>query len=427
MKKRRIFEELLKQKNSKKISLVLGARQVGKTTVLKALHEYICENLKNKGLFLDLDIFSNFEKVSSFEDLINTLRLHGYQENQKQFFYLFLDEFQRYEVISILMKNVYDNFNNIKIYASGSSSLKIKAQIQESLAGRKKINLLYPLDFEEFLWFKEENNAFNQLTNINHLKGKDLSKPISKLIELLNEFLIFGGYPEVVLQKTKNDKIEVLESIFDLYVKKDLIEYLRIEKVFSVKKLIEYLAVNNGQKTKYDEISQICSLDYQSVKNYIEILKETHLIMILKPFFTNKNKELVKIPKIYFIDNGVRNFFINNFNPVNLRADKGFLFEGYVIAELLKAGIKSEFLKFWQDKNKREVDIILDFVHKQVPIEVKFKTNLKKDDFLSLKAFLNTYPEVKKVHLINLNSQRQINNIYTKLPFKLEYFKTLAK
>lgn len=408
MKKRKIFNKLMEQKNNKKISLVLGARQVGKTTVLKELCNLL--HHKNNALFLDLDIFTNFEKVSSFENLINTIKLAGYEESQKDFFYLFLDEFQRYKDLSVIMKNVYDNFDNIKIYASGSSSIMIKDYIQESLAGRKIINILYPLDFEEFLWFKESEI---NIKNAKKLSGENLHKPTSALLELLKEFTIFGGYPEIVLQKTRKDKIEILKSIFDLYVKKDLVEYLKVEKILQVKKLIEFIAINNGQKIKYDEISGLCSLKFKEVKDYIEILQETHLIYNLRPFFTNKNKELVKIPKIYFIDNGVRNFFINNFNPLELREDSGFLFEGYVLSELLKSG--KESIKFWQDKNKHEVDIVLD----KAAIEIKFKTSLKHGDFIGLEAFARQYKEMKKFYLINLGVQKNKGRINMKLPYDL--------
>lgn len=407
--KRKIFDKLIEQKNSKKISLILGARQVGKTTVLKEIYTFL--NGKSKAFFLDLDIFTNFEKVSSFENLINTIKLAGYEENQKDFFYLFLDEFQRYKDLSTIMKNVYDTFDNIKIYASGSSSIMIKDHVQESLAGRKIINILYPLDFEEFLWFKEsEINA----KNTKKLSGKELHKSTSSLLALLKEFIIFGGYPEVVLQKTKENKIETLKSIFDLYVKKDLVEYLKIDNILQVKKLIEFIAINNGQKIKYDEITEICSLKFKEVKNYIEMLQETYLIHILRPFFTNKNKELVKIPKIYFIDNGVRNFFINNFNPAGLRDDVGFLFEGYVMSELLKSG--KETITFWQDKNGHEVDIVLD----SKIIEVKFKTSLKHEDFIGLEAFARQYKDAKKMYLVNLGIQEKKGNITLKLPYSLE-------
>ncbi|HII29662.1 TPA: ATP-binding protein, partial [Candidatus Woesearchaeota archaeon] len=314
MKRRKISRGLLKESVNKKITIILGARQVGKTTLLKALYERLCKG--NDGLFLDLDVFSNFEKISSFENLKNTLFLNGYREKNKSFFYLFLDEFQRHNDLPMIMKNVYDNLDNVKIYASGSSSLKIKEQIQDSLAGRKRIYRLHPLDFEEFLWFKDDKEALKQLSHIKKLSGENLLKVTSRLYSYLKEFMVFGGYPEVVLQDTNKKKAQVLESIFDLYVKKDLIEYLKVEKVLNAKRLIEYLAINNGQKIQYAELSQISSLDYQQVVSYIEILKETYLLAILRPFFTNKNKELVKIPKLYFLDNGVRNYFINNFNEL---------------------------------------------------------------------------------------------------------------
>lgn len=408
--KRKLFDTLMEQRKSKKVSLILGARQVGKTTLLKAI--YTALSSTHKTLFLDLDIFTNFEKVSSFENLINTLTVAGYEENQKEPFYLFLDEFQRYKDLSLIMKNVYDTFDNIKIYASGSSSLTIKHHVQESLAGRKLITLLHPLDFEEFLWFKESSIA---IKNTKKLSGKDLHTSTASLLALLKEFIVFGGYPEVVLQKTKEKKIEILKSIFDLYVKKDLVEYLNINNILQVKKLIEFLAINNGQKIKYDEIAELCSLKLKEVKDYLEVLQETYLIYIARPFFTNKNKELVKIPKIYFIDNGVRNFFINHFNPVGLRDDAGFLFEGYVLSELLKSG--KESITFWQDKNGHEVDLVLD----NEIVEVKFKTSLKHEDFIGLEAFGRHYKDTKKPYLINLGVQEKKGKITLRLPYSLEF------
>src|SRR3989344_1216316 len=181
IKNRIIIEELLKQKDSKKISLLIGARQVGKTTLLKQLYEQICKKENKKGIFLDLDIFTNFEKVSTFENLLNLIKLSGYEENQKDFFYLFLDEFQRYTDFSIILKNVYDNLKNVKIYASGSSSIEIKHQIQESLAGRKIINQIYPLSFAEYLHFKEKEVLLEQIANLGKAKGGELNKVTTEL------------------------------------------------------------------------------------------------------------------------------------------------------------------------------------------------------------------------------------------------------
>jgi len=412
---RKIFKKLKEQAKDKKISLLLGARQVGKTTLLKEL--YLDLSKTKKCLFLDLDIISNYEKISTFENLINTLKLNGYDEKQKGFFYLFLDEFQRYINLAKIMKNVYDSFSNIKVYASGSSSLTIKNQVQESLAGRKKINEIFPLDFEEFLWFKQNKELIKNFSNIKRLKGNNLSVSLKEFSELFKEFLIFGGYPEVALKNSKNEKIEALASIFDLYVKKDLIEYLKIEKILEMKKLIEFLAVNNGQKIKYEDISKINSLSFKEIKRHIEILKETYIIEELRPFYTNKNKELVKIPKIYFVDNGVRNYFINNFNELSLRNDSGFLFEGFVISELLKNGIKN--LRFWQDKNENEIDVIIEKKSYILPVEIKFKHILKSEDFKGIGAFLKTYKKTRKSYLVNLSLQKISKKTSLILPYSL--------
>ncbi|MBS3121325.1 ATP-binding protein [Candidatus Woesearchaeota archaeon] len=410
---RKIFKELEKQMKDRKISFLIGPRQVGKTTLLKALFEEAAKT--NNCIFIDLDIITNYEKVSTFENLVNTLKLNGYKENQKTFTYLFLDEFQRYPKLALIMKNVYDNLTNVKIYASGSSSILIKDQVQESLAGRKKINEIYPLDFEEVLWFKGNKKLIEAFINSRKLNGDELNKVLKELNELLKEFLIFGGYPEVVLKEKKEEKIGVLESIFDLYVKKDLVDYMKIEKILNMKKLIEVLAVNNAQKIKYEEISHATSLSFLEIKEYIEILKETYLIQILKPFYTNKNKELVKIPKVYFMDNGVRNYFIKNFNELSLRNDAGFLFESFIIMELLKKKVKE--LKFWQGKNGEEVDIIIDNISYQIPIEVKFKSNLKNEDFSGINTYLKEYPKTKKTYLVNLSAQKTIKKIHLLLPY----------
>ena len=410
---RKIFENLKEQEKDRKISLLIGARQVGKTTLLKELFNQL--SVKNKCIFLDLDILSNYEKVSSFENLLNTIKLNGYEEKQKEFFYIFLDEFQKYSPLARIMKNVYDNLPNVKIYASGSSSLTIKNQVQESLAGRKTINELFPLSFEEFLFFKKEENLVNNLKNIKKLKGDNLLGSLKEYRNLLEEFMVFGGFPEVVIKSSKEEKIQALSSIFDLYIRKDLVEYLNIDRILNVKRLIEFLAVKNGQKIKYEEISKVSSLNFNEIKKYIEVLSETYFIKEIRPFFTNKNKEIVKIPKIYFIDNGVRNYFINNFNQIKLRDDGGFLFEGFVLSELIKTGIEN--IWFWNDKNLEEVDFILKKEGNIIPIEIKFKEDLKSTDFSGLNVFLDSYKQVKKAYLINLNQQKKEKKISLMLPY----------
>lgn len=406
MKPRKAYQGLYNQKDTRKVSILIGPRQVGKTTLLKAIYE----ELKKQELciFLDLDIYSNYEKVSTFERLQNTLRLEGWDGEKKC--YLFLDEFQRYEGLTLILKNAYDNLSHLKIFASGSSSLKIKSEVQESLAGRKIITVVNPLDFEEFLWFKEDAEAMKMLKNVAKLEGDDLFKVTGELYLHLEEFLVFGGYPEVVLSKNKG---EVLGSIFDLFVKKDLREYLKVEKLASMKRLIELLAVNNGKKLKFDMLSQSCSLFFKEVKDYVEVLKESHIVEEVRPFHTNRNSELVKIPKFYFLDNGVRNYFVNNFNSLEKRDDAPFLFEGFIVSEFVKKGVG---VRFWQDKNKHEVDVIIEHGEKRIPIEIKFKKHLNGDDLLGLSAFHAVYPS--QGYLVNLGKQKK-GKIQYLLPYAI--------
>src|SRR3989344_1742503 len=411
---RKIFPELLQQAKTRKISLLLGARQVGKTTLLKTISQELSKT--HKCLFLDLDILSNYENISTFELLLTTLKLHGYTEDQKQWFYLFLDEFQKYPKLTIILKNVYDTLPNVKIYASGSSSLTIKHTVQESLAGRKIIMPIYPLDFEEFLLFKQNKDLIDNYPALQNLKGDHLAPSLKKYAALLKEFMLFGGYPEVALQQTKEDKIRTLDSIFDLYVKKDLVDYLKIDKILDMKKLIEFLAVNNGQKIKYEELSKLASFTLREIKNNLEVLRETFIIEILKPFYTNKNKEIVKIPKIYFLDTGVRNYFIKNFNELHLRDDSGFLFESFILSALVKNATGE--IKFWQDKNEHEVDFIIE-KDKLTALEVKYKEAVKSSDFNGLKKFIERYPSTKAAFLINLGSQKQMKDIKLLLPYFL--------
>ncbi|MDD9899215.1 MAG: ATP-binding protein [Candidatus Melainabacteria bacterium] len=334
------YSKIYQSKDQPEITVLLGPRQVGKTTLIKALQEEL------GGLYFDLDILSNYERVKSYEDFLQTLKLNGYREEQQEKFYIFLDEFQRYADLTMVFKNIYDHHPNVKIFATGSSSFTIKNQIQESLAGRKKIFHLYPLNFEEFLIFKERDDLLEQLRNLRTITQTSKMNTEIELYTLLEEFMIWGGYPGVVLAPSTEEKKEKLQSIFDAFIKKDLVDYLKIEKFLAAKRLIESIAINNGQIANYNNFAQYADINAVTVKNYIELLRETFIIMELRPFFRNKNKEVSKAPKLYFLDNGARNFFINNFNPLHLRQDASFLFEGYFISEFYKTCLEWDQIKY---------------------------------------------------------------------------------
>lgn len=402
MKNRWIYKQLAEQKDNGKITILLGARQVGKTTLMRQLFQEFQKD--NPCLFLDLDIYSHYEQVRSHEAILNTLRLNGFQPERIERFFLFLDEFQRYADISRGLKTVCDHHPNVKIYASGSSSLAINEQIQESLAGRKRIVRIYPLNFREYLHFIDRDELMARLETLSSVESDNLVGLIPEAFRELERFLVFGGYPEVALSPDA-EKPEVLASIFDLYVKKDLVDFLKIDRIQHAKTLIRQLAINHGQETRYSQLAQVAGIDEKSAKNYLEILKETFIVSVHTPWFTNRNKELVKMPKVYFLDNGVRNFFIRQFNAVDLRSDAAFLFEGYVIGEWIKSGMEREAIKFWRTRTGREVDVVLDAGGKIQPVEIKHKKRLKASDGNGLEKFRAAYPDSAPGILVNLGVQ----------------------
>ena len=187
---RPIFKTLYTQKDNAKVTILIGARQVGKTTLLRALFDLLKDDYPC--LFLDLDLYSNYEKVNTYENLINTIKLHGYQEKQEKPFFLFMDEFQRYADISMVLKNMVDHHKNVKIYASGSSSLAINSNIQESLAGRKRTIVVYPLTFKEFLDFTGNAEAADRLTRLHEIRSRTLDRLLPDLYRAFDDFLVCG-------------------------------------------------------------------------------------------------------------------------------------------------------------------------------------------------------------------------------------------
>lgn len=231
-------------------------------------------------MFFDIDIYSQYQQVSNYEEFISVLKLNGYKLEQKNFFYVFLDEFQRYKDLSLVIKNIYDHHPNIKIYATSSSSLMIKNAIQDSLAGRKFISYLYPLSFEEVLIFQNRDKELDTLKNLRQgeLTISNLQSTCKSLFQVLEEILIYGSYPELVLNEKPKTKEKILSSIFDLYIRKDIRDYLQVENIDAIRKLVDLLAVNNAKELKYSSFTAALGIDDKIIKNYVEILKESFLL-----------------------------------------------------------------------------------------------------------------------------------------------------
>ncbi len=406
MFERKIIKNIEKYLKKREIIILLGARQVGKTSIMK----YFFDKEKRQKIWFNLDKNSDCERFSSLDILINYLKIEDFDLNKE--IIIFVDEFQYCSNSERVFKNIYDEYENIKIIASGSSSMDIKNKIQESLSWRKKIFYVYSLDLEEFIswklilsWEKKWLINFDKFKNIDW----QLEKLSTKYYDFLYEYMVFWGYPKTLLEEDKKD---VLENIFDLYLKKDILDFLKIKNIVWFKKIVIYLAINNWWQINYTDLSSFSDVDINTLKWYLEILEETFIIKQVKPFFSNKNKEIIKAPKIYFLDNWVRNYFIKNFlTEIDLRIDKWELFEWVVLQEFIKNNIWE--IKYWRTKSWVEVDFVVDNIINIDIYEVKFKNKLKWTDFHWLYSFKKEYwKKINKFFLVWKDREKEVISIF---------------
>ncbi|MCD5382847.1 ATP-binding protein [Candidatus Gracilibacteria bacterium] len=372
---REIEGEINKNLENDKVLLLLGARQVGKTTVLKKIRDSL-EKQGKKTEFLNLEK-NNFRDILD-NDPENIFQLIG---NNKEKTYVFIDEIQYLKNPSNFLKLLYDNFSDkIKLIVTGSSAFYIDKKFKDSLAGRKKIFYIYTLSFNEFLDFKDK------IEYKEFLGKKDI--PLLYKTELFNlyyEFINYGSYPELVLMDSFDEKIKYLKEIADSYIQKDIFE-AKIEFREKYFYILKILASQIGNLLNMNEIANMVNLSVSTVENYIYIMRKSFHISAIKPFHTNIKKEFTKMPKVYFFDLGLRNYFAGNFDNFNLRVDKGSLLENLVYKNFLGKYNYDE-IKFWRTQNKNEIDFILEKDKKA--FEVKF--NLKKFNIKKYSLFLEKY------------------------------------
>ena len=356
---RKVASDILKTIDSREIIFLLGTRQVGKTTLSKM----VAKQSKFKHIFFfdleDKEYRELFDSIS-VRSLKHIFKLEGINIKERNL--IVFDEIQLLRDPSNMLKLLHDHFENLKIIATGSSSLQIKAKFTDSLAGRKRVFVINPLDFDEFLLFKGEDRLLRLRKMFNSEKDKLSLKPLiranrQRFLELLNEYIIFGGYPEIALIDSKKEKIEKLDSIASSYIQKDIRDLINIENIEGYNNLIRYLSINTGSLINISTISSTISLSTPTVKKYINILKETFIIDELKPFFTNKNKEISKNGKIYFKDTGIRNLQLKNFNNLFIRTDTGELYENYLFNRLDNQELDTS-LFLYRTQSKTEIDFI---------------------------------------------------------------------
>jgi len=349
--KRTLETKITKYLKTPEIIAVTGARQVGKTTLLQQIHQG-----------LDNSLFITFEDVS-YRQLFDT-DIQAFIELYIQpYKYIFIDEFQYANNGGQQLKQIFDTVQDKKIFISGSSVLDLTIHAVKHLAGRLFAFVLHPLSFEEFLAFK--NQELHRYLSDKKENAKFSSIMLEKLYAYLEEYIVYGGYPRVLLSPDHEEKKEVLRNILNVYLLRDVRDLMGLFDDYKMISLMKALSLQTGNVISYQELSQITSLNFSSLKKNLNLLEKTYVIGLPRPFFTNKRIELVKNPKIYFHDTGLRHAVIDDFRRMEMRQDKGALWENFIYAELMKEG---NDIKYWRTKSKAEVDFI---VNEKIPVEVK--------------------------------------------------------
>jgi predicted AAA+ superfamily ATPase len=411
---RPIIKKIKGQLEKGNIVVLIGARQVGKTSILKLLIQDLKEKVPSKSLFyFDLEKEELLEIFQSYRNLINYLQLQGASLKKK--IYLFIDEFHYIQNPTKLLKILHDSYPNFKIVATGSSSLKISKKIKESLVGRKRIFKIYPLCFEEFLLFKKSplKEVLERVKN----KKLDITSPILEdFLREWEEFLIFGSYPKVTLTEGKEEKVEELAEIYHSYVEKDIKAFLKLENILAFNKLIKILASQIGSLANIHQLSNLVNISRETLERYLFVLENTFIIKLIPPFFTNKQKEIVKMQKVFFFDPGIRNFSLKEFKEIDLRPDKGALIENGVFSEMIKQITPLEDIYFWRTQLGREVDFILKSNGQLIPLEVKYQSFKSPKIPSSLKAFISQY-QPKQAFVLTKDFSGEITYLKCQIKF----------
>jgi len=342
----------------KKAIVIVGPRQVGKTTLL----HLVSEKVDKKLIFLNCDEPDVRKKLelptsSELKALIGNAEL------------ILIDEAQRVKDIGITLKLLIDNLPDKQVIVTGSSALELSNSINEPLTGRKFEYKMFPFSFAELM---DANGLLNE----------------SRLLE---HRLIYGMYPDVV--NNQGDEREVLTNIVSSYLYKDVFDFQDIRKPEIIEKLLQALALQVGSEVSINELSQLIGIDNSTILRYIDLLEKSYIIFHLRSFSRNVRNELKKSRKIYFYDNGVRNALISNLNPLGLRTDVGALWENFLISERMKRNVYSMNYAncyFWRTTQQQEVDFIED---KDGTLNCyEFKWNSKKKAKLT-STFSTNYPE----------------------------------
>ncbi|RKY35437.1 MAG: ATPase [Candidatus Omnitrophota bacterium] len=405
MIKRDILLKLRSHISKKEISLIIGPRQVGKTTLMNMLKKEL-EQEGKKTVFLSLDFENDKNFFSSQNNLISKIQL----ELGNNAGVVFIDEIQRKKNAGVFLKGIYDLNLPYKFIISGSGSVELKQEIPESLAGRKAVFEMNPVSFNEFVNFKTNYAYQDRIEDYYFLETE-------KVKIFLSEYLNFGGYPRVILEQELLEKLRIIDEIYHSYLEKDISYFLRVEKIDVFACLVKLLSSQIGSLANYSEMANTLGASVQTIRNYLWYLEKTFIIKKVTPYFKNTRKEITKSPLFYFYDLGLRNYSLNQFGNIGEMNAAGFVFENFIFNILReKIYLSGASIHFWRTKEKAEVDFIINLGRKIIPLEAKYKNYKNPVIERSLRSFISKYnPE--KAFIINKNLKAELNIGKTKVIF----------
>lgn len=364
MIKRAIQQNIENRLFKGKIIIIYGARQVGKTTLIKEIQK----KHEKDSIYLNCD---EPDIMRSLTDATST-EIKAVFGNSSL---IFIDEAQRVKNIGLTLKLAHDTFKDIQIVATGSSSFELSNQISEPLTGRAHEFHLYPVSFEELSNYHSERNAKR----------------------LLEHTIIYGTYPEVVIHHT--DPKDIIKNITHGYLYKDVLAYQNIKRADALEKLLQALALQIGCEVSYNELADSVGISKKTIEQYIQLLEKGFIVFRLRPLHRNARNELKKLRKVYFWDTGIRNALINNFNSFAVRQDIGALWENFLVSERIKLNhnnLKQPATYFWRTHQGHELDYVEESGGIMRGYEFKWRSSKMREP----KDFLAAY-KGSRVSLVN--------------------------
>jgi len=371
------------------VYVISGIRRCGKSTLMRQIatkyypvNNYFFLNFEDERLF-------NFD-VSLFNTILELqIELFG---SHKTFF---IDEIQNVPNFELFLRRLSDK--GYKFIISGSNAELLSGELATKITGRHIETVLQPFNFREFLSYKDIAylkiyDEYRNKFSLSEEKPLKISAPArEKLLKYYEEYLTFGGYPRVAIEENIETKKELLKNIYNTYFLREVRDILGLIDDYKLGVFIKGLALQTGNLIEYNELSNLTGYSYSSVKKYLNFLEKTYICKLVRPFFKNKRTEIVKNPKVYFIDTGIRNTVINDFRGLGDRIDKGSLLENGLAMQFIKQGID---FNFWRDKKKNEVDFILSLGNGKISA-IESKTSLRGAARKIPETFKKNYPEAK--------------------------------